>query len=457
MLAGESQLGPHAPSVPKPPAGKLPKWLRRLSTESWQVELLISGFAVAGSTQLIGLVEPMAKWILLHVRLEYLTYLRYVLYYLALGFVILPATFIVHFAFRTYWVGLVGLSSVYPHGFGGNYGTIPEWLAHDTEARHPSLPQQIDKVERRSSIMFAVAALSAMIFASIAISLAITFALGFAVNTLSEGAVGLKQVFIALLGLSAVVYTGIPAMPMLKRYHGRPGFRHAYLALNSVYSKSVYTIFEQPITYLITILSTNISTWKAAIGPAILGYFVLLAMVGFLFSKPATGYLVNPERITSIPLRTDLRDPSRYRSEWVREQLNIHPSIETEFVTNTAEPLLLSLPMLGEDEHQRDMLFPQPDSLDELSDPDRKQVERAASIEAGRRYWRLHVDDTLTLLDDFIGGNPAGQSAYGYMAYIDVEELAKGPHMLRLDVARDTGWKERAAVPFRIIASTPSK
>ena len=422
----------------------LPAWLQRLATESWQAELLISGLAIVGSTRLVGLLEPLAEWVLLHVRFELIAYLKWAIYYLGLGFAILPVAFVVHFALRAYWVGLVSLSSVYPHGFGANFSGVPEFVVRDTQRRSPGLVAQIDAVERRSSVVFAIAALSAMVFASVAVTLGLVIALGLLLEAATGGRIGLAGVFAIVVGALATSWLATVSMLALKRYHDRPGFQRAYLRANGMLRKGLYTVFEQPANYLSTLLTTNAS--RASILPLVAGTAVMCAGVYYIMTRPSSRLLIDPSRIAEAALMEEVRRPSRYRSEWAAGTFVIDPAIEREFVP-AAEPLLrISLPVLGEDGYWLDAGAAR---LDGLPDAAFRARRFAAELDAARAYWRISLDGREATPTQFVAGSPSGQAAPGYYAYLDVSALPPGPHLLGVATRRDTGYALRAVIPFR--------
>ncbi|MEM9341207.1 MAG: hypothetical protein AAGA66_20930, partial [Bacteroidota bacterium] len=89
-------------------------WIQKLKEESWQAEILISTIAIYGSLQLYGQIDSFASLVI-----DYLPPGEYTKGYLIVSFgviavCVLTTMFIIHFLLRTYWIGLVGLNSVFP-------------------------------------------------------------------------------------------------------------------------------------------------------------------------------------------------------------------------------------------------------------------------------------------------------------------------------------------------------
>ena len=440
----------------QPGLASLPEWLARLATESWQAELLISGFAIVSTFQLVGMITPLIEWAIFNLRAELLDYVRWAIYYAGLGVVALPAVFVAHFALRTYWVGLVGLSSVYPHGFGKNFGMIPEWVVADTAARHPPLATQIDRIDRRSSVMFAIGALSAMVFISVAIVVMATVLVAVLIERLTGGGVSFRLVFKALLALMLVTYAVSVVMLSLKRYHDRPGFRAVYLRLNRGFSRVMYTLFAQPASYLSMLLTTN-ATSRTAIGPILLGAAVFMGAVAYQTTQPLTIYLMIPERITEDALRTDFRESDRYRDEWTEGGApTLLASIPTETLDSGTATVPIFFPLTGDDEHRMETRYPPGEQPDSISDDAWRQLRRAAYLRRAERYFRVRVNDGSPLrVQELVRMEPAGQR-HGLLLTVELPStLAPGRHTLYLDrrastEASDTSWVPRAAIPMRV-------
>lgn len=89
------------------------KWIQKLKDESLEAELLVSTISILGAFQLYDSI----KW-LTYIFIDYLSpdqYLvaYYIVFFGLIALSILIAMFSIHFIFRAYWIGLVGLNSVF--------------------------------------------------------------------------------------------------------------------------------------------------------------------------------------------------------------------------------------------------------------------------------------------------------------------------------------------------------
>lgn len=89
-------------------------WLQKLKEESWEAELLVSSVAIFGTFQLFDLINWVTNRFidLLNPDQYFVGY--FIVFFGLFAISILISMFVIHFALRAYWVGLVGLNSVFP-------------------------------------------------------------------------------------------------------------------------------------------------------------------------------------------------------------------------------------------------------------------------------------------------------------------------------------------------------
>jgi hypothetical protein len=135
------------------------------TSPTWELELLISGAVLFALFQLppalngfFARVEPHATSTMLSVLLFVQIYVKAIVY-------ALTASFVVHLVARAYWVGLVGLHSVFPKGVKWeNFRSGPMGLEVYKE-RLVSLPAIISRTDNFCSVIFSFAFLLVLLFA----------------------------------------------------------------------------------------------------------------------------------------------------------------------------------------------------------------------------------------------------------------------------------------------------
>ena len=89
-------------------------WLQKLKDESWEAELLISTVAIFGTVQMFKLIDwSVIYFINTLAPQDYIVGFS-ICFISLLAVSVLATMFVIHFMLRAYWVGLVGLNSVFP-------------------------------------------------------------------------------------------------------------------------------------------------------------------------------------------------------------------------------------------------------------------------------------------------------------------------------------------------------
>jgi hypothetical protein len=133
---------------------KLSQWLERLQQESWQLELLISGFLLS---LLLGAKEGMSQLMIDSGHLL-TSYEGGMLYFMIMsGFIacnILVINLIVHVLLRSLWIGAIGLRNISGDISLDNIKLSPFFRAH-LEKKLPTFDEFIGRLENFCCLVFA--------------------------------------------------------------------------------------------------------------------------------------------------------------------------------------------------------------------------------------------------------------------------------------------------------------
>ena len=157
------------PSAPEPePPHPVPSTLGQTPHEPavrpWELELLISGALVFSMVQLPGQVD--AWYQALDPRLDSGWHSAVFLgwFYVKLALYALVGGFVLHLAVRGYWVGVIGIEAVFPHGIRWDRMRAGPIFRQISRERTPSLQTLIDRADRLASMIFGAAFAVAMLF-----------------------------------------------------------------------------------------------------------------------------------------------------------------------------------------------------------------------------------------------------------------------------------------------------
>jgi len=194
----------------EPTEKKDQSWLKRLKEESWEAELLISTVAIFGSLQLFDLID----WATV-VAFNRLPPYQYVIGYFIIftslmAISILTTMFITHFLLRAYWVGLVGLNSVFPD-YSVEDSAYSEIYTRKMLGILPKLKKTIRDVDELSSVIFSAAFFMLIMYVYLSLSICVLLILyNFLISYVSQtilfiplGILGVLFLFVFLIMILA--------------------------------------------------------------------------------------------------------------------------------------------------------------------------------------------------------------------------------------------------------------
>jgi hypothetical protein len=178
------------------------------TSPTWELELLISGavlFALfqipSALTAFFGRLEPHATTAVMSALLFVEIYVKAIVYALI-------ASFVVHLIARAYWVGLVGLHSVFPNGVKWDQFKSGPVTLEVYKARLVSLPAIISRTDNFCSVIFSFAFLLVLLFAFTVVLSGTYSLIAYGVAQLAFGGRYVDRVFLVLAALTAVIPAG---------------------------------------------------------------------------------------------------------------------------------------------------------------------------------------------------------------------------------------------------------
>ena len=257
-----------------------PRSLRELMRRTWEMELLISGAVVFALLQIpqrldawLGLLEPHLGFGLGILPFVAYTYLKLITYTLV-------ATFVLHLAARGYWIGLIGLDSIFPDGVRWQKldgGPISRRLQRETL---PTLRRLIAAADRFCSSIFSFAFMVVFNFGfSIVLSVpVVALAYFLSQRFFDERAVVPLFLAIWLLLLGPQILFGLLDRVAGKRISPDGRLGRLTRRVLAFYSKLLLLPLHGPI---LATFSTNVR--KSVVYPVFYG--ILFAMLALFLSK----------------------------------------------------------------------------------------------------------------------------------------------------------------------------
>ena len=193
------------PEAPPPaPPSTLGQTPHEPAVRPWELELLISGAVVFSLLQLPGALDDWLARTSPRQAGSLLSALVFVYAYLKLILYTLIGSFLLHLCARAYWVGMIGLESVFPHGIDWEKSQSGPVGREVQRERVPSLQALIDRADRFASVIFGFAFLVVFLFVASILYGGLFWLAALGLSRLFFGGEHTRALLYGLLGLFVV-------------------------------------------------------------------------------------------------------------------------------------------------------------------------------------------------------------------------------------------------------------
>ncbi|MBC8153546.1 MAG: hypothetical protein H7Z72_11595 [Bacteroidetes bacterium] len=444
------------PDTTPPPASSLTPdeqdKLRELTTQSWNLELAISGVAMFAILQLPDLLESAFA----DLRFNYLTLndgiagmlpsLAYSM--IRATFYVMFAAFLVNFVMRAFWVGLVGLLAVFPDGI--QYNRIPFTTPYSQQRLADELgplDRYILWLDKRCNIVFALAFQFVFVLIVVALLYVLCLVIYLVVqpNVSAEVWFGIK---IALGVLVAVFYIAVIILNQKKVKETPRGIQLNY-RLTKAGQVMMLGMYKHS-SYVTNTFYSNIQPGKLFKTVAI---FMAVFFVAFLIE-----YTTDLSRTKSVSLFNSRHLYSRVDSLYVESSSydNQRPdgafigaaSIQSDVVREPYLRVFIAYPK------SLDILLeqvaPEPVWNDTLSRQAIRPLRATWSHQQISRLIRITVNDSTYARPDLLFTKVGWQEQRGWQTVLVPGNLKTGRNLLRvaLQDPRKKEADELVAIPF---------
>jgi len=278
-------------------------WLQRLKDESWEAELLVSAIAIFGTFQLFDVIDwGTNKFIDILDPSQYLV--GYAIIFLGLFAIsILASMFVIHFFLRAYWIGLVGLNSVFPD-YSIDDSAYSKIYTEKILSILPKLEDSIKKVDEFCSVIFSVAFSFLLIYTFMALVASIYLLIfNLLSNYVPTYLLLIPLGFLALVLLSQMV---IGIVANLKNNKSKVKLQTWNFKIVKLASMLTYGPLYKPLLQITMIFGSNFKKKKS------LGYLMFAFLICGAFV--AIGQLNK----TNIPYLIDEIESDRIQSKLVK-------------------------------------------------------------------------------------------------------------------------------------------
>ena len=425
------------------------QWLDKLQQESWQLELIISGFAIYG---LFVAYEPLLE----SARAAQNDRLLYRFIASAIGLIacsILLFNLLLHVVLRGLWIGALGLRYV-----SGdidydklNYsGKFTRFL----KKRIGSFDKYIATLENYCSILFAVSFLLIFYFLGIVMTMLALALVAILILDDAEGimqGVGIGIVLVILLGMLLTLIDFI-TLGLLKR---NKWVSKVYFPIYWVFSFLTLSFLYRPLVY--NFLDNR---FGKRLMIALIPFYAVLVVIASLEYRTSNYFTLDDTSTTYYSSPRNYDDELEDSDNFVRVA-----SIQSRVIT---EPYVELFVLLNENVenylfNMQNSLRPEKDerglsSSINVTGGDRIQDLPFRKLDSVRREYIKTVDETYSVVIDSVKYTPGfvltsnNKDQLGFESFINIKTLAEGKHILRLQRIRlqkgDTVQSTRVTIPF---------
>lgn len=404
-------------------------WLQKLKEESWEAELLISTVAIFGTIQLFKLID----WATI-IAIDRLPPSQYIVGYgiVFLGLLavsILTTMFIVHFLLRAYWVGLVGLNSVFPD-YSIEDSAYSEIYTRKMLSILPRLKKTIKDVNELSSVIFSSAFFMLMIYVNFSLVICLLLVL---YNLLLDRVPQIILYFpVILFGVLLVLSIIISVLANVKAYKENEPIQNWYFKV----SKWSSMIMMGPLyVYMLQISMTFGSNFKKK--KSLIGLTIATICIGFIIAMVQ----FNNSRIPYLIRYESTVDTIRSKSEFYADRDAAHeflvtPQIDHDIIESDMTRLFIPI-FSYEKKMFNNICGAEPETRDE---------RKKWFFDCYHNYHLIVLDgDTLT--QTFRKYNLPETGQFGIITYLDLEGKKNGGHVLQVskNLKESVAWE----IPFQ--------
>jgi len=415
-------------STQEPSKKSVPKWLKRVQDNSWEPEILLSGFVLIGLMQLPEkirhysdiLIAETFTWNIANIFIS----LQLVVYVLIFGL-------IVHLFLRSIWVGLVGLTYAFPMGIQKDRLNYQPRFMNKVE-QISSLENQIIYLEKLCSSIFATCFFLMMLIFGLIISVVIFFSGIFLTNLLFKQ-VGLSFMSIVDMNIDTL-FTAFLVFILIDFisigiYRKNKYVAKFYYPIHRVVGWFTFSRFYRSIYY---VLGTNIKKVYLAVFFVIFFVFVILGLTSL--QKPTDAkrlsfiqfYGKSPEANFFSPYYADRN------VEWQSSKISIpSPIVSGRFLE------IRIMHFLHLERYMYEMCNLTPEEIQGI-DTD------AVKIECVNRIYRIYLNDQEIDNPDWMFYFNQEEGRKGFITFLDVALLEPGRHHLEVKF-HSIGEQERFA------------
>ncbi len=417
---------------------KTKHWLQRLKDESWEAELLISAVAIFGTFQLFKVIDWWTnKFIDLLAPNQHL--IGYMIVFFGLFAVSILATmFVIHFFLRAYWVGLVGLNSVYPD-YGLEDSAYSKIYTEKLISILPKLENSVSKVDVLCSVIFSAAFTLLLLYSYMAISASIYL---FLYNLLSDFVPSyLLLIPVAVFAIILILQMVIGAIANIKRFKENRKLQLLTFKIMKLTSIISFGPFYKNILQVSMTFGSNYKKNKALIRLIILFLFTGIFICFYQLKKTNIPYLISNDAFFD---HTEIY-PGYYKNENENLGFLLAPEIKSDIISSNT--FRVFIPVYSRERKNQKKVCGEPIEDPNNTKNENKNARLTHSLDCYQKYHHVFLNGERVDID-FMKYHHATTGQFGIIGYVDLSKGIEGKNNLEIKKVFGEGESTSWNIPF---------
>jgi len=413
------------------------KWLQRLKEESWEAELLVSAIAIFGTFQLFGLVEWITNRYIELLPVEQYKYAYFIVFMGLLAVSILVSMFVIHFFLRAYWIGLVGLNSVFPD-YGLEDSAYSKIYTKKILGILPKQEETIQKVDELCSVIFSAAFTILLIYSYLALFMSIYMLI---YNLLSEYVHAYLLLAPAvLIGLLLVLQTIFSVIGNLKVFKDNEIIQNSFFKLVKWASMVTYGPLYKYLLQVSMAFASNFKKKKSLVFLVLLFFVSGMCVAIVKVTDTNIFYLIDLDKQYS-----DQMYLGYYYDQNPNNTFLVTPQIQSDIIEGTTVKLFI--PVFHNERNYQDAVCGEYKDDEGLTRIENKLRGRKFYLECYNAYHKVKLNGVLINME-FLKKYHQISEQFGVVGFIDKELFQKGKNTIEitktLGDVREYNW----SIPF---------
>ena len=426
-------------NILKPTSGG---WIQRLKEESWEAELLVSAIAIFGTFKLFDIVNWATNFFIdvLNPNQYFIGY--FIITFGLLAVSMLTAMFVIHFFLRAYWIGLVGLNSVFPD-YSIEDSVYSKIYTKKILSILPKLKDSIQKTDELCSVIFSAAFTLLFIYAYMSLSTSV-YLLVF--NLLSKYLpTYILLIPVGFIGVLIFLQMIVTFISNLKNNREKEKLQTIAFKVNKFASMVTYGPLYKSILQITMIFGSHFKKKKSLIYLVISFLFAGMFLFGNQIIKTNIFYLVGHEKYFNV---TKVH-ASFYKAENKTNTFLLTPEIESDKIESNV--LKIFIPVYSYEKTFQTRLCNRFEKEIENSLELQREAKNIYALNCYQKYYHIYIDDKKVPVDYLRHNGHSRTKQAGVVSYLDISNLKKGMHNIEVRKKFEDNETLKWKIPFYFI------